>query len=206
MYTHQSGISYTVYLQNNYYAQKNLADTQAILSGNEASLTLDKGLDDYLNKIIDNIPELKEAKQKGIGIGVVILPKSASDDLKQSVSLATNKMIQDSTDPDILKGVLGVVKGEWSGDVEMHNGYALSKNDTFSYDTNALNNIMDKINNAYGMDKPLSEALAKFADYLNEIWGHLNKDAGNNNAGSIFTSLGKLSSDEKKGQLLNTSA
>lgn len=206
MYTHQSGISYTVYLQNNYYAQKNLADTQAISSGNEASLTLDNGLDDYLNKIIDNIPELKEAKQKGIGIGVVILPKSASDDLKQSVSLATNKMIQDGTDPDILKGVLGVVKGEWSGDVEMHNGYALSKNDTFSYDTKALNNIMDKINNAYGTDKPLSEALAKFADYLNEIWGHLNKDAGNNNAGSIFTPLGKLSSEEKKGQLLNTSA
>lgn len=101
---------------------------------------------------------------------------------------------------------MGVIKAEWLGNVEIHDGYALSKNDTFSYDTNALNNNMDKINNAYGMDKPSSEALAKFADYLNEIWGHLNKDAGNNNAGSIFTTSGKLSSEEKKGQLLNTSA
>jgi hypothetical protein len=199
MYTQQTGSFYTFFLQNDYYAQKNLSDTQAISSGKKASLALDKGLDDYLNKIIDNIPELKEAKQKGIGIGVVILPESASDDLKQSVSLATNKMIQDGISPNILKGVLGVIKGEWSGNVEIHDGYALSKNDTFSYDTNALNNIMDKINNAYGMDKPLSEALAEFADYLNEIWGHLNKDAGNNNAGSIFTTSGKLSSEEKKG-------
>lgn len=205
MYTHQTGSFYTLYLQNDYYAQKNHADTQAIRNGNEASLTLDKGLDDYLNKIVDAIPELKAAEQQGIGIGVVILPSSTSSALKQSVSFATDKMVQDKTDPDILKGVLGIVKGAWSGDVEMHNGYALSKNDTFSYDTNALNNIMDKINNVYGTDKPLSEALTKFADYLNEIWGQLNKEAGHNNTGSIFTPTGKLSSEEKKGQLLNTS-
>ncbi|MDD3598078.1 hypothetical protein [Sulfuricurvum sp.] len=36
--------------------------------------------------------------------------------------------------------------------------------------------------------------------------GIILKDAGNNNAGSIFTSSGKLSSEEKKGQFLNTSA
>lgn len=209
MYTHQTGSFYTLYLQNNYYAQKTLEDREAIdkSGGNwAASGELDKGLDDYLNKIIDNIPELKEAKNKGIGIGVEILPESASDDLKQSVTFATDKMIKDNTDPDILKGVLGVVKGEWSGDVEMHDGYALSKNDTFSYDMPSLNNIIDKVKNAYGTDKALTEALSKFADYLNDIWGQLNKEAGNNNAGSIFTPSGKFSSEEKKGQLLNTSA
>jgi hypothetical protein len=205
MYTHQTGSFYTLYLQNDYYAQKNYADTQAILSGNEASLTLDKGLDDYLNKIIDAIPELKAADQQGIGIGVVILPESASNDLKQSVSGATDQMIKDGTDPDILKGVLGIVKGEWSGDVEMHNGYALSKNDTFSYDINALNGVLEKVKNAYGTDKALSEALSKFADYLNDIWEHLNKQAGNNDVGSIFTSEGKLSPEEKKGRFFSAS-
>lgn len=205
MYTHQTGSFYTLYLQNDYYAQKNYANTQAILSGNEASLTLDKGLDDYLNKIIDAIPELKAADQQGIGIGVVILPTSASNDLKQSVSVATDQMIKDGTDPDILKGVLGVVKGEWSGDVEMHNGYALSKNDTFSYDINALNGVLEKVKNAYGTDKALSEALSKFADYLNDIWGHLNKEAGISDAGSIFTSEGKLSPEEKKGRFFSAS-
>ena len=209
MYTHQTGSFYTLYLQNNYYAQKTLENREAIdkSGGNWAqSGELDKGLDDYLNKIIDNIPELKEAKQKGIGIGVEILPESTSVDIKQSVSLATNKMIKDGIDPDILKAVLGVVKGEWSGDVEMHDGYALSKNDTFSYDMSSLNNIIDKVKNAYGTDKTLGEAIAKFADYLNDIWGHLNKEAGHSESGSIFTSSGKLSSDEKKGQFLNTSA
>ncbi len=205
MYTHQTGSFYTIYLQNDYYAQKNYVDTQAILSGNEASLTLDKGLDDYLKKIIEAIPELKAADQQGIGIGVVILPESASNDLKQSVSGATDQMIKDGTDPDILKGVLGVVKGEWSGDVEMHDGYALSKNDTFSYDINALNGVLEKVKNAYGTDKALSEALSKFADYLNDIWEHLNKQAGNNDVGSIFTSDGKLSSEEKKGRFFNAS-
>lgn len=209
MYTHQTGSFYTLYLQNDYYAQEILKNRDAIdkSGGNWASSEpIDKGFNDYLDKIIDLIPELKEAEQKGIGIGVEILPESASADLKQGVSLATDKMIKDGTDPDILKAVLGVVKGTWSGDVEMHNGYALSKNDTFSYDTDALDNVMQKFKNAYGTDKSLSEALAKFADYLNEIWGHLNKDAGNNNAGSIFTPSGKLSSEEKKGQFLNTSA
>ena len=125
MYTHQTGSFYTLYLQNNYYAQQTLENRAAIekSGGNwAASGELDKGLDDYLNKIIDNIPELKEAEQKGIGIGVVVLPESASDDLKQSVSFATDRMMKDGVDPDVLKGVLGVVKGEWSGDVEMHNG------------------------------------------------------------------------------------
>jgi hypothetical protein len=206
MYLTQSGTGYTVYLQNNYYAQKNIDDTQAILSGNEASLTLDKELDDYLNKIVDSIPELKASQEAGIGVGFVILPESASSDLKQSVSFATDKMLQTGTNPEILKGVLGIVKDTFSLEYENHIGYTSVKNYQHSVDMNSLNNTMEKFKDAYGTDTALSEAMAKFADYLNEIWGFLNKDAGNNNAGSIFTHSGKLSSEEKKGQFLNTSA
>jgi hypothetical protein len=206
MYLTQSGIGYTVYLQNNYYAKKNLDDTQAILSGNEASLTLDEELDGYLNKIIDSIPELKASEEAGIGVGFVILPESASSDLKQSVSFATDKIIKDGTDPDILKGILGIVKDTFSLEYENHIGYTSIKNYQHSVDINSLNNIMEKFKDAYGADKTLSEAMAKFADYLNDIWGHLNKEAGYSESGSIFTSSGKLSFNEKKGQFLNTSA
>lgn len=206
MYVHQSGIGYTVYLQNNYYAQKNYTDTQALLSGNWAqSGELDKGLDDYLNKIVDAIPELKASQEAGIGVGFVILPESMSSDLKQSVSTATDQMIKDGTDPDILKGILGIVKDTFSCDIEHHNGYALIKNFTSTADSNDLNNMLENFKNAYGTDKALREALSKFADYLNEIWEHLNKQAGNNDVGSIFTSEGKLSPEEKKGRFFNAS-
>lgn len=210
MYLTQSGTGYTIYLQNNYHAQETLKNRDAIdkSGGNWASTEpIDKGFNDYLNKIIDSIPELKASQEAGIGIGVVILPESASSDLKQSVSFATDKMVQDGTNPEILKGILGIVKDTFSLEYENHLGYTSVKNYQHSVDMKSLNNVMDKFKDTYGTDnKPLSEALAKFADYLNEIWGHLNKDAGNNNAGSIFTPSGKLSSEEKKGQLLNTSA
>lgn len=203
MFVHESGIGYTLYLQNNHYAQEVLKNREAIdKSGGDwaASGPFDKDLDDYLSKIIDLIPELKEAEEKGIGIGVEIWPESNSSSLNKSISLATDKMIKDGTDTDILKAVLGVVKFEWSADVEMHNGYALSKNDTFSYDRSALKNVMEKFKESYGTDQSLSVALAKFADYLNDIWDNLSKDAK-----STFTSSGTISSDEKKGQVLNTS-
>ena len=208
MFVHRSGISYTLYLQNNYYAQQTLKNREEIdkSGGNWAqSGDMDKGLDDYLSKIIDAIPELKEAEKKGIGIGVVILPESSSDALKQSVSAATDQMIADGTDPDILKDVLGIVKDTFSCDIENNNGYALIKNLTSTADSNDLNNMLENFKNAYGTDKTLSEALSKFADYLNEIWEHLNKQAGNNDAGSIFTSEGKLSPEEKKGRFFNAS-
>jgi len=208
MFVHRSGISYTLYLQNNYYAQQTLKNREEIdkSGGNWAqSGDMDKGLDDYLSKIIDAIPELKEAEKKGIGIGVVILPESSSDVLKQSVSAATDQMIADGTDPDILKDVLGIVKDTFSCDIENNNGYALIKNLTSTADSNDLNNMLENFKNAYGTDKTLSEALSKFADYLNEIWEHLNKQAGNNDAGSIFTSEGKLSPEEKKGRFFNAS-
>lgn len=207
MFVHKSGTSYTVYLQNNKYANQTLEDRAAIAKDGEnwvPSGDLDKSLDDYLNKIVDAIPELKASQEAGIGVGFVILPESASDSFKQGVSIATDKMIKDGTNPDILKSVLGIVKDTFSYDIENKNGYALIKNDTSSVDMNDLNNVMEKIKNAYGNDKVLSESLSKFADYLNEIWGHLNKQAGNNNAGSIFTPSGSISYEEKKGQFLNT--
>lgn len=209
MYLTQSGTGYTVYLQNNKYANQTLENRAAIAKDGEnwvPSGELDKGLDDYINKIVDAIPELKASQEAGIGVGFVILPESMSSDLKQSVSTATDQMIKDGTDPDILKGVLGIVKDTFSLEYENNPGYTTVKNYHSSVDTNSLNYLMENFKNTYGTDKALSDALSKFADYLNEIWGHLNKDAGNNNAGSIFTSSGKISSNEQKGQLFNTSA
>lgn len=207
MYVHKSGTSYTVYLQNNQYAQQTLKERENINQngGNWTPDKLDKGLDDYLNSIVNTIPELKKSQEAGIGVGVVILPESTSHDLKQSISIATDQMIKEGTDPNTLKGVLGIVKDTFSYDMEMNNGYALIKNYTSSVNMNDLSNLMENIKNKYGADQKLSEALSKFADYLNEIWGHLSEQSGNSKTGSIFTPSGSLVSEENKGVYLDTS-
>lgn len=204
MYLSQSGTSYTVYLQNDYYAQRTLSDREALKTDNGASLSFDKGLDDYLNKIIDSIPELKASQESGIGVGFIILPESAPSDLKDAVSVATNKMVQNQTEPDILKGVLGIVKDNFSLEYENRSGYTSIKNDTHSFDMSSLNSLLNNFKDTYGSNKPLSDALGKFADYLNEIWSVTNKQAGNTNIGSIFSANGQSLPDTKKGQFLNT--
>ncbi len=204
MYIHQSGTSYTVYLQNNKYAQQTLENREEITSssGNRAqSGELDKGLDDYLNKIVNAIPELKASQEAGIGVGFVILPEGSSDNLKQSVSLATDRMIKNGADTNILKGILGVVREAFSYDIENNNGYSTIKNDTSSTNINDINSVMDKIKDTYETDKQLCESLSKFSGYLNEIWNHLNDQTGDVNKSSIFA----LSQDEIKGVYLNTS-
>lgn len=209
MYVHQSGTSYTIYLQNNKYANQTLENRAAIAKDGEnwvGSGGLDKGLDDYLNKIIDAIPELKASQEAGIGVGFVILPESTSNSIKQSVSYVADQMIKDGTDPDLLKGILGIVQEAFSYDVENSNGYATIKNDTSSANQSDLNALMENFKNAYGTDKKLSESLSKFTDYLNEIWGHLNKQAGDKDAGSIFTPTDSISTEEKKGLILNATA
>lgn len=97
------------------------------------------------------------------------------------------------------------MKDTFSLEYENHPGYCSVRNYESSVDTSSLNHLMENFKNAYGTDKALSEALSKFADYLNEIWEHLNKQAGNNDAGSIFTSEGKLSPEEKKGRFFSAS-
>ncbi|MDD3598077.1 hypothetical protein [Sulfuricurvum sp.] len=177
MYVHESGVGYTLYIQNNKYANQVLEERDAEASGKIIDKPYDSSLDDYLNKVIDSIPELKEYEANGGGIGVVILPESASSTLKDAVSQTTNKMLDEGTDENILKGVLGIVKFNYSGDVEYGNGIAKSKNDTFDFDLKAANDVLNKFKDIYTSNGELSSGLGKFSQYLNEIYGIMKKEA-----------------------------
>lgn len=184
MYVHESGVGYTLYIQNDTYANK-ILDERA---GKEGSTTLDTGLDDYLNQIIAAIPELKEYEANGGGIGVVILPEGASSTLKNALSQTTDKMLEEGTDEDILKGVLGIVKFNYSGDVEYGNGVATSKNDVFTYDLESVNHVLNKFKEIYASNGALSAGLGKFSEYLNEIYAMLQNEANPTSEAKTTTS------------------
>lgn len=176
MYVHESGVGYTLYIQNDKYANENLKYREAEMSGQTYEIQ-DTGLDDYLNQVIAAIPELKAYEENGGGIGVVILPESTSSSLKEAVSQTTDKMLEEGTDEEILKGVLGIIKYNYSGDVEYGNGVATSKNDVFTYDLESVNNVLNKFKDIYASNGALSAGLGKFSEYLNEIYDELQKDA-----------------------------
>lgn len=176
MYVHESGIGYWLYIQNDKYANENLKFREAEMSGQTYEIQ-DTGLDDYLNKVIASIPELKEYEENGGGIGVIILPESASSTLKDAVSQTTDKMLEEGTDENILKGVLGIVKFNYSGDVEYGNGVATSKNDVFTYDLESVNNVLNKFKDIYASNGALSAGLGKFSEYLGEIYDMLQNEA-----------------------------
>ncbi|MCD8543725.1 MAG: hypothetical protein LRY52_02390 [Sulfurospirillum cavolei] len=189
MYVHESGVGYTLYIQNDYYANQTLKESNTLDSGqNLTNETYDASLDDYLNKIIDSIPELKSAQESGVGIGVVILPQSASSTLKEAVSQTTNKMLDEGTDEDVLKSVLGIVKFNYSADVEYGSGVATVKNDTYSYDLESVNNILSKFQEIYGSNGNLSAGLSKFSEYLNDIYTNLTNAANPNTSMEDTTS------------------
>ena len=53
MYVHESGVGYTLYIQNNQYANQTLKERKALEQGKEfLNESYDSGLNDYLNKII----------------------------------------------------------------------------------------------------------------------------------------------------------
>ena len=95
MYVHESSVGYTLYIQNNTYANQVLEEREAEASGAVVDKPYDSSLHDYLEKVIASIPELKEYEANGGGIGVVILPESASSTLKDAVSQTTDKMLED---------------------------------------------------------------------------------------------------------------
>ncbi len=178
MYVHDSGVSYTLYIQNDYYANQTLKESEALASGQElANETYDSSLDDYLNKIIENIPELKSAQDSGIGIGVVILPESASSTLKEAVSQTTDKMLDEGTDEDTLKCVLGIVKSNYSADIDFGAAVASIKNFSVTYDMDSLNNVLSKFQEIYSSNGELSAGLSKFSEYLNDIYTSLTNAA-----------------------------
>ncbi|MBU1658242.1 hypothetical protein KKG72_04215 [bacterium] len=198
MYVHESGVGYTLYIQNNKYANQVLEERDAEASGKIVDKPYDSSLDDYLNKVIDSIPELKDYEANGGGIGVVILPESTSPILKNAVTETTNKMLNEETDENILKGVLGIVKFNYSGDVEYGDGIATSKNDTFDFDLKAANDVLSKFQDIYASNGELSSGLGKFSEYLNEIYTMMKKEA---NPESNETKTNTTSSSDTKNDL-----
>lgn len=201
MYVHESGVGYTLYIQNNKYANQVLEERDAETSGKIVDKPYDSSLDDYLNKVIDSIPELKDYEANGGGIGVVILPESTSPILKNAVTETTNKMFNEGTDENILKGVLGIVKFNYSGDVEYGDGIATSKNDTFDFDLKAANDVLSKFQDIYASNGELSSGLGKFSEYLNEIYTMMKKEA---NPESNETKINTTSSSDTKNDLTDT--
>lgn len=173
MYVHESGVSYTLYIQNDRYAKIN--QKQALGTATEEEV---KSLNDYLSKIEESIPELKAAKESGtIGIGVFILPSGASSTLQTAVDQTTQKMLDEGTDETILKDVLGIVKDNYSMDIEYGAGVAHIKNDTVSYDMDALNSVLDKFKAIYTHNGELSEGLGTFKTYVNDVYNILKNEA-----------------------------
>ena len=199
MYVHESGVGYTLYIQNDKYANQVLEERDAEASGTITDKSYISSLDDYLNKVIDSIPELKEFKENGGGIGVVILPESASSTLKDAVSQTADKMLNEGTDENILKGVLGIIKFNYSGDVEYGNGVATSKNDVFTYDLESVNNILSKFKDIYASNGALSAGLGKFSQYLGEIYDMLQKEANPTHDTEATTA-----NDDTKNDLVDT--
>jgi len=177
MYVHESGVGYTLYIQNDKYANQVLEEREAETSGKIVDKPYDSSLHDYLEKVIASIPELKEYEANGGGIGVVILPESASSTLKDALSQTTHKMLEEGEDENILKGVLGIVKYNYSMEVEYGNGIATIKNDTFNFDLESVNNVLNKFQEIYASNGALSAGLSKFSSYLNEIYGILKNEA-----------------------------
>ncbi|GEM_PF-1283488 len=205
MYVHESSVGYTLYIQNDYYANQTLKESEALAQGKEfLEETYDSSLDDYLNKIIENIPELKAAQESGIGIGVVILPESASSTLKEAVSQTTDKMLDEGTDEDILKSVLGIVKFNYSADIEygQQDKYTNMhvKNESFNYDMDALNDVLSKFQEIYSSNGELSAGLSKFSEYLNTIYNDLAQST--NSSSETIATVSK--EDETSNDLVGT--
>ncbi|MDD3343091.1 MAG: hypothetical protein PHR87_05885 [Sulfurospirillaceae bacterium] len=201
MYVHESGVGYTLYIQNNKYANQVLEERDAEASGKIIDRPYDSSLDDYLNKVIASIPELKEYKENGGGIGVIILPESTSSTLKGAVSETTDKMLDEGTDETILKGVLGIVKFNYSADVEYGNGIARSKNDVFDFDLKAANDVLSKFQDIYASNGALSSGLGKFSEYLNEIYNIMKKEA---NPESNKIDIATATESDTKNDLVDT--
>ncbi len=182
MHVDKTGTSYTLFIQNNKYA-----DLCAKEREQNGSLTIEeyKGLDEYLNEIIDSIPELKASKESGEGIGVYILPEGTSKTVTDAVDATTTKMLDEGTDENLLKAVLGIVKDNYSysADETQSMGMITAKNVSFQVecDMEALNNILDIFEEIYMADEKVSATFSKFKDYINQTYDSLKMYAGEEN-------------------------
>jgi len=181
MYVHSSGVNYSLYLQNDRFANECLKENYIFsyyAGENFVKETASSDLGDYLRKVVDSIPELKAAMETGeVGLSVFILPESTSSVVKDAVDQTTQKMLDEGTDENVLKGVLGIVKENYSFDIEYGLTVSHIKNDTSSYDMEALNGVLSKFKDIYKSNTELSNGLDKFSRYVNEIYDILQHEA-----------------------------
>lgn len=203
MYVHESGVNYTLYLQNDKFANEFLKDNTTfigIAGENYAQDTASSDLGSYLKKVVDSVPELKTAMETGsASLTVFILPESTSSVVKDAVNQTTQKMLDEGTDEDILKGILGIVKDNYSFDIEYGPAVSHIKNDTVSYDMEALNNVLSKFKDIYSSNTELSNGLGKFSKYVNEIYDFLKQEANPTSDTETTTA-----NDDTKNDLVDT--
>ena len=182
MHVDKTGTGYTLYIKNDKYAELSRRERDKI-----GSITKEerKGLDDYLTKIIDSIPELKAYEEAGGGLGVYILPEGTSKTVTDAVDSTTQKMLDEGTDETLLKAVLGIVKYNYtySADETQSMGMITAKNVSFQVecDMEALNNILDIFEEIYMADEKVSATFSKFKDYINQTYDSLKMYAGEEN-------------------------
>ncbi len=201
MSTNISGVGYTVFIQSDYYANRNLQISNAMQSGDEWSSDTD--LEAYLKKVTESIPELKAADEAGLAIDVVILPETASSTLKNAVNQTTQKMIDDGTSEDVLKGVLGIVKYNYSSTVDFgSSGVANFTNSSLTYDKDQLSTILNTFKDIYSSNGELSAGLSQFSDYLDAVYSSLTETSSSSVTGTTSASSKEEASNDLVGTLM----
>ena len=147
MQINKHGTMYDVYVKNDYFYNKGYSQ-----SGNE----LDLSVDDYMRKIQNAIPELKDVSISDVSIH--ILPEGATD---------KNSSLTDEVADDII----GVVssKYSYSADEKQQAGTLELENLNFSitYDKSSIQNLLDKLRFVYKNDENLSNKIDRYSNPYN---------------------------------------
>ena len=147
MQINKHGTMYDVYVKNDYFYNKGYSQ-----SGSE----LDLSIDDYMRKIQNAIPELKDVSISDVSIH--ILPEGATD---------KNSGLTDEVADDII----GVVssKYSYSADEKQQAGTLELENLNFSitYDKSSIQNLLDKLRFVYKNDENLSHKIDKYSNPYN---------------------------------------
>jgi len=147
MQINKHGTMYDVYVKNDYFYNKGYSQ-----SGNE----LDLSVDDYMRKIQNAIPELKDVSISDVSVH--ILPEGAAD---------KNSSLTDEVADDII----GVVssKYSYSADEKQQAGTLELENLNFSitYDKSSIQNLLDKLRFVYKNDENLSHKIDKYSNPYN---------------------------------------
>jgi len=90
------------------------------------------------------------------------------------VNQTTQKMIDEGTDENVLKSVLGIVKYNYSSTIDFgSSGVANFTNSSLTYDKDQLSNILNVFKEIYSSNDELSAGLSQFSEYLDEIYSSL---------------------------------